>query len=513
MITLIGLGPGDIDTLSRGAERAIREASDRHAAGEGRLFVRTTRHPVVEAMEAWGLEFESFDILYDSLQDFNAVYGAIAERVLGASKSGGRETPVSLAVPGHPLFGEEAVRRVREGAAATGVETEVIASGSFVDAVLTAAGATLAAGCDIRDALSLQETDIVENDGRPGIGRLDSSRSLLLYQIYDSASATHTKLALMRDYPDDWAVSLVSHAGVRGRECVRRVPLYSLDRQPVDHLTALYVPPLPSSLRRPGFDALVGIMARLRAPGGCPWDREQTPQTLKRFFIEETYEVIEAIDADDPVLLCEELGDALLQIVFHAQLAAEEGVFSVDDVAAGIVEKLVRRHPHVFGDLSVADSAEVLRNWEKIKRAENTERDADWRKSILDGIPRGLPALMQAAEVSKRVVKVGFEWNKFRDVLAKLDEEITELKAELAEPAPNSERISDEIGDLLFTVVQVARWQKVDAEEALRTMLTRFTTRFQHIESRARVLGRALSDMTLPEMDALWTESKGKVGA
>src|SRR5205085_1802379 len=151
-----------------------------------------------------------------------------------------------------------------------------------------------------------------------------------------------------------------------------------------------------------------------------------------KYFIEETYEVIDAIDSGDSDLLCEELGDALLQIVFHAELAAEEGVFNIDDVSAGIVDKLIRRHPHVFGDVAVADSAEVLRNWERIKRAENTEKDADWRKSVLDGIPNGLPALMRASEISKKVVKVGFEWESFADVLAKLDEEIAELKMELA---------------------------------------------------------------------------------
>src|SRR5437868_5052826 len=175
--------------------------------------------------------------------------------------------------------------------------------------------------------------------------------------------------------------------------------------------------------------------------------------------VEETYEVLEAIDAGDTDLLCEELGDALLQVVFHAQLAAEEGIFSIEDVSARIVEKLVRRHPHVFGEVDVADSAEVLRNWEKIKRAEKTTQDPEWRKSVLDGVPKGLPALMQAMEISKRAVKVGFEWNQFADVLAKMDEEMAELKAELAEPKPDREAIFAELGDLLFTLVQIARWQ------------------------------------------------------
>jgi tetrapyrrole methylase family protein/MazG family protein len=462
LITLIGLGPGDPDSLSRGAERALRAAAAHHSAGTGLLLLRTAKHPVVDALKEWDLTFEALDDLYDTLPTFDAVYSAIVERVIEAVAQRG-DYEVALAVPGHPLIGEEAVRRIIARARGQGISTTVVSSGSFIEAVLTAAGASTSEGLDIRDALILQETDVVDNEGFPGPGRIDTSRGLLLFQIFDAASASHAKLALMRDYPDDWEVTLVRHAGVPAMQEVRRVLLFELDRQIVDHLTALYVPPLPPGLRMPGFASLVGIMARLRAPDGCPWDREQTPESLKKYFIEETYEVIEAIDSGDTDLLCEELGDALLQIVFHAELAAEEGVFTIDDVAAGIVNKLIRRHPHVFGDLAVADSAEVLRNWERIKRSENTEKDADWRKSILDGIPKGLPALMQAAEISKKVVKVGFEWERFTDVIAKMDEEIAELKAELALPSPDPERIASELGDVLFTLVQVARWQKVDS--------------------------------------------------
>ena len=511
LITLIGLGAGDVDTLSRGAERALREAAALHASGNGLLLVRTARHPVVDALREWGLAFESLDPLYETGHDFGAVYTAIADRVVDAATAAAGSFPVALAVPGHPLFGEESVRQIRERAVAGGIETSVVSSGSFVEAVLTAAGVSLGEGCDVRDALTLTETDVVDRDGRPGAGRVDSSRGLLLFQVFDTASASHAKLALMRDYPDDWGVILVRQAGVRASESVRRVPLHELDRQSVDHLTAVYVPPLPPANRRAGLGSLAGIMTRLRAPDGCPWDREQTAESLKRYFIEETYEVIDAIDAGDPDLLCEELGDALLQVVFHAQLAAEEGVFNIDDVTGGIVEKLIRRHPHVFGDVQVADSTEVLQNWEKIKRAENVEKDASWRKSILDGVPHGLPALMKAAEISRKVVKVGFEWESFADVLAKLDEEVAELKSELESSPPNARRVADEIGDLLFTVVQVARWQDVDAEDALRGMLARFSRRFRYIEERAHEQARSLTDLSLPEMDALWSEAKSRL--
>jgi tetrapyrrole methylase family protein / MazG family protein len=326
---------------------------------------------------------------------------------------------------------------------------------------------------------------------------------LLLYQVYDRETASPVKLALMKTYPDDWPVSVVWHAGEEGAESVEHIPLHRLDRATTDHLTTVYVPPLPPEKRKKSFTDLVYVMARLRGEGGCPWDREQDHQTLKRYLIEECYETIDAIEADDLDALKEELGDVLLQVVFHAQLEAEVGTFDVDDVIAVIVDKLIRRHPHVFGDLEVADSDEVLRNWEQIKKAEKGE---GWRESVLDGVPSSLPALMRAMEISKRAVKVGFEWEKVEDVLSKMEEELQELREAIA--SGRVEEVRDEIGDLLFTVVNIARWQKIDPEEALRHMVTRFYTRFRHIEQAAQRQGRDIKDLTLAEMDMLWEEAK-----
>lgn len=253
-----------------------------------------------------------------------------------------------------------------------------------------------------------------------------------------------------------------------------------------------------------GFDALVQVMARLRdLQTGCPWDREQTPQTLKKYVIEEAYEVVEAIDSGQPDKLREELGDLLLQVVFHAQLASEDGLFDINDVSRVIVEKLIRRHPHVFGDVAVSGSDEVLTNWEQIKRGEAGYED---RQSILDGIPAGLPALMRASEVSKRVVKVGFEWPTVNEVLDKVDEELAELRTEIA--AGETERMADELGDLLFTLVNVGRQLKIDPEDALRRMTGRFAARFRHIEAHAEVTGRSLNDLPLDEMEAVWQRAK-----
>ena len=252
------------------------------------------------------------------------------------------------------------------------------------------------------------------------------------------------------------------------------------------------------------FQALVEVMARLRDPqGGCPWDLEQTPQTLKRYVIEEAYEVVEAIDGGDPAKLREELGDLLLQVVFLSQLAAECGQYTVADVARGIVEKLVRRHPHVFGDVSVDGTDQVLANWEQIKRSERGYED---RTSILDGIPAGLPALMRALEVSKRVVRVGFEWPSVSEVLDKVEEETAELRAEIAQG--DAARAADELGDLLFTLVNVARQLQVDPEDALRRMTRRFAARFRRIEAHAAATGRRVQDLSLAEMEQAWQAAK-----
>lgn len=496
ILTLIGLGAGDAETLSRGAERALREHS-------GRLILRTARHPVVATLQEWNIAFESLDALYEAASDFVSLYVQIADTVMARARNGA----IAFAVPGHPLFAEDSVQHLLVQTNTEQIPVKIVTSGSFVEASLAAVRASLGDGCDVRDALMLPLEDTISIEGSRTVGRPDVSRALLLYQVFDKASASHTKLALMRDYPDDFGIAVIQWAGVAEKESVTWLPLYRLDRCEVDHLTTVYVPPLPSSLRRSDLSTLAGLMAKLRAPDGCPWDREQTHDTLRKYFIEETYEVIEAIESGDPDWLSEELGDSLLQVVFHAQLATEEGDFTIDDVIEKIVTKLVRRHPHVFGEVNVADSAEVLRNWEAIKRTEKSENVVDKRESLLDGVPQSLPALMRAMEISKRAVKVGFEWDSFGDVLAKFDEEAAELKVELTNDS-GKDKIASELGDLLFTIVQIARWQKIDPEDALRQMLKRFTARFQHIERRAAEQNRALTDMTLAEMDALWDEAK-----
>ncbi len=252
------------------------------------------------------------------------------------------------------------------------------------------------------------------------------------------------------------------------------------------------------------FGRLVEIMARLRGENGCPWDRKQTHASIKPYLVEETYEVLEAIDEGSAGKLCEELGDLALQIVFHAQMAAEANCFTITDVLRAINEKLVRRHPHVFGDVKADTAQEVLFNWEQIKRQEREEKLG--RASALDGVPRELPALLRAHRLQEKASRVGFDWNEAREVLRKVDEELAELRAAMDGQAP--ERVEAELGDLLFSLVNLSRFIAVNPEEALRKTIARFIARFQYVEETLAQQGKNPEQSSLQEMDALWEEAK-----
>src|SRR5213595_943694 len=250
------------------------------------------------------------------------------------------------------------------------------------------------------------------------------------------------------------------------------------------------------------FDELVQLMQTLRGPNGCPWDRKQTLPSLKPFVIEESYEVVDAIDRDDRVALAEELGDFLLQAVFIAELTREEGSFDIYDAITAIHDKLVRRHPHVFGDVEAGTAEEVLVNWEKLK---NEERKAE-NKSVLAGVPQSLPALLRASRLTEKAARVGFDWRRTEEVFEKIEEEIAEVHEAIA--SGDERRVHDEIGDLLFTVANVARKLNVNAEEALQSANRKFTRRFETMERSVRQKGQNLDQLTLEEMDALWDEAK-----
>jgi len=260
---------------------------------------------------------------------------------------------------------------------------------------------------------------------------------------------------------------------------------------------------VPEEAATSGIARLLAVVQRLRGPGGCPWDREQTLATLKPFLIEECYELIDAIDNGDAEHHAEELGDVLLQVLLQAQIRSEQGDFTFDDVAVRLADKLVRRHPHVFASREVSGSAEVLRNWERIKVDEKQERS-----SVLDGVPRHMPSLQRSQRIQSRAARVGFDWDEVDDVMAKIEEELGEIREAIAEG--DDAHVEEEVGDLLFAVVNLSRFLKINAELALDRTVAKLISRFRTVEDRRAAQDRKIEDATLAEMDALWDEAKGE---
>ncbi len=315
---------------------------------------------------------------------------------------------------------------------------------------------------------------------------------VLLIGVESRELAVHLKNVLLTTYPPDHVVHTVDQGKMKEER------LEELGEEDYSETACWFIPSLGEGT---SFESFAEIIAHLRAPNGCPWDREQTHESLRKHLLEESYETIAAIDSGDFTSMREEFGDLLLQIVLQAQIANEEGRFNVNQVIHGIHTKIVRRHPHVFGDLKLEGVEGVLANWEKLKEKERGKKKDG--KGSLDGVPVALPALSQAQEYQDRAARVGFDWPEIDGVLDKVKEEIEEIK-----DAETNFELASEIGDLFFALVNVARWKNVDAESALRGTNKRFKQRFGYVEQEAKKDGRNLSDLTLEEMDVLWNEAK-----
>jgi len=479
-ITLLGLGPGDPRLLTREAWELLSTADE--------VYLRTRQHPVVNAIPS-SVKIHSFDDLYENGDTFEEVYKAINQKVL---ELGRRSQGVIYAVPGHPFVAESTSPAIARLARSEGLELHIVEGLSFLEPTFSALGLDPYPRLTLFDALTLGEAHIPV---------LAPDSPILIAQIYSRLVASEVKSTLTAIYPDKHPVKLVHYAGTK-EQIVEDLALFEIDRSPnIGLLSSLYVPSLGEGT---SFEAFQEIVAHLRAPNGCPWDREQTHATLRKHLLEESYEVIEAIDAGDFTSMCEEFGDLLLQIMLNSQIASEEGEFTVNDVVKGIYDKIIRRHPHVFGDVKVTGVEGVLANWEKLKEGERKEEGKP-EKGILDGVPAALPALSQAQEYQNRAARVGFDWNEIEGVLDKVREEIEEVKK-----AESDWELASEIGDLFFILVNLARWKKVDAESALRGTNIKFKKRFSYVEQGAKKQGKNLSDMKLEEMDHLWDEAKRK---
>ncbi len=476
-ITIVGLGPGAAEHLSLDALQRL--------AGAPAVRLRTGVHPAVAELDRRGIAYETFDYCYEQGADFETVYRSIADACLTLAQ----QQDLVYAVPGSPLVAEETVRLLRKLAPAAGIGLEICPAMSFLDVLYTKAGIDPVEGLVIADAL---RPETYSGQRLP----------LIITQVYSRQVASDVKLTLMDVFPDDWPVKLLLRLGLPD-EAVRELPLYELDRQAdIDHLSTLYVPPL--AVERTVFDLkpLEDVLATLRAPGGCPWDILQTHSSLRRYLLEEVYEVLEAIDDEDAEGLCEELGDVLLQIVFHARVAEECRAFTMQDVIDTVVDKMIRRHPHVFGEIQVEDAAEVVVNWEAIKGQEK----AGSRKRVLDGISQGLPSLLRANKLQAKAAKVGFDWADIAPVWQKVEEELEELRQAVAA----GDRIGQEQegGDVLFALVNLLRWLGVEPETALNGTNNRFCRRFRYVEECVLASGKKWEDFSLAQLDAFWDEAK-----
>ncbi|MCI3923265.1 nucleoside triphosphate pyrophosphohydrolase [Paenibacillus sp. TRM 82003] len=495
-IVVVGLGAGGSEGITLGAWEKVR--------GAERLFLRTDKHPIVDWLREQGLEVHSFDTLYEAHGQFADVYEAIASELLRLAADAGGE--VVYAVPGHPSVAESTVALLRARCPSAGVSLDIVGGESFLDRAFVAFGFDPADGFQLADATALHAS------------RLQPHNHILITQVYDTFTASDAKLALMERYPDDYLVTVGHALGVAGAERIFVVPLYELDRvEGYGNLSLVYVPATArDDVHYRTFEKLHEIVATLRSPEGCPWDREQTHKSLRKYFIEETFEAIETIDDDDPDAMREELGDVLLQIMLHAAIEEEVGTFTVYDVLATLSEKLVRRHPHVFGDVSVDGVDDVLKTWQAVKAEEKKAAGVEAPASLLAGIPSGLPALMRAVALQKKAAKVGFDWERPEQIAEKIEEELREFLAVLdgsdaagaAGDGERDARLLDEMGDLLFAVVNLARFLKLDPEEALAGTNRKFSQRFAYIEERVRLSGRGFEQTDIQELERYWQEAK-----
>ena len=485
-ITIIPLGTPE--TITEAAKAATRADL---------LFLQTAEHPCAE----YWLENRLFrtepiplDEFYNRSFDFDELNEQISEKLIAAFDGPGVEN-VGFAVLGRSA-GADLMEKLLAKCEKAGAAVRVLPSAGFAQAALAAcfsSGVRYFSDYDLRSAQSLR----VSGTDLP----------LVIEEIDTLLRAGEVKLALTEYYPDEFPVH-IAKMDENCRYAVRTLPLFELDRPENAALygadAVLVVPPCTLTERsRHGFDGLMEVMHRLRAPGGCPWDAEQTHKSLRSSLIEESYEVLDALDREDMPALEEELGDLLLQIVFHAVIEEELREFTMRDVTTGIVSKLIYRHPHVFGDVHVNGADDVLVNWENLKQKEKHQQTvADAMRSV----PAAFPALMRSYKIQKKASHVGFDWPDAASALPKVSEEAEEVRLAMAEG--RADHIAEEIGDLLFACVNVARLLKVDPELALGAATDKFMRRFVSMEQLILADGKTLSEMSLDEMDVYWDRIK-----
>jgi len=471
-VVVVGLGPAGADLLLPAARAALEQAATR--------FVRTARHPAVADLAREGIALTGLDDEYDAATELDGAYRAIVRRVIDAAGSD-EHGSVAYAVPGNPVVAERTVALLHDAARAGTITLEVVPGLSFAELAWARLGVDPMRGARVVDGRAF------EGDGPLLVAQCDSK--LVLSDV---------KLALLERLEPATPVTVLQRLGLSD-ETVRTVPLVDLDRvvEP-DHLTSVFVD-VPGGDAARALARLLGLAERLRRPGGCPWDAEQTHHSLTRYLLEEAYEVVEAVEGLPAIsaytALEDELGDLLYQVVFHAVLAEEAGAVTMADVARGIHDKLVRRHPHVFAGVDADTTADVMRNWEQIKK------DEKGTTSIVSGITPGLPSLLYTHKLFRKAASVGLEPGSLADAEARLDRAVEALRR-----ADEPSALEGSLGELLAAAVVLARAAGIDAESVLRGWAARFRDRFLALEAVAAERGLDLAVLDPPAVEELWWE-------
>lgn len=480
MIKIVGLGPGAKEALTIGTVWELEKCKN--------IFLRTEKHPTVDYLEEKNISFNTYDNIYETMDSFDEVYMNIAKDLIEKHNELG---DLVYAVPGHPLVAEKSVFNLIDECKKNNIEYKVIPAVSFIDAMMESLMIDPIEGLKVIDAFDINNVI------------LDKRIGTVITQVYNPLIASEVKLKLLEQYNDETEIFYVRAAGIEGQESIRKIPLYELDMQEdIDYLTSIYIP--KDLDNKKDFNDLLEIVEILRGENGCPWDREQTHKSLEKALIEESYEVIDAIDRDDDNGLVEELGDVLLQVVFHASIGKDDGYFDINEIISGICHKMISRHPHVFGKSdNINTSKDVLVKWDELKKEEKGY-DTLWEE--MTGITKGLPSLLRAHKVQNKAKKAGFDFEDIISAIDKLKEEIQEVID--VYNMKNMDKIKDEVGDLLFSCVNVARLLNIDEELALNSTIDKFIKRFSYIEKSIKDKGLDFQNANLDEMNKLWEESK-----
>ncbi len=482
-IYILGLGPGDVNSLTLGVV-------DRIKSGD-KNFLRTEKHPSVKYFKDNDIAYESYDYVYEKEEEFIDVYGHIVDDLIEKAKE---NKIINYLVPGNPMVAEKTVEILLQKEDEN-LEIELLTGISFIEPVIELVKKDPITGLKIMDGIDFHIKDI------------DINLDCIITQVYNRRVASDIKLVLSDVYGDKYEIYLINNAGVKGKEEIYKIPIFELDRfDNIGSLTSIYIPKV-DKITKKIYDVsdIIYTMDILRGEEGCPWDREQTHKSIRESVIEEAYEVADAIDRDDVDGLVEELGDLFLQIIFHCQIGLEEGDFNFYNVTTELNKKLIYRHPHVFKEKKVEKYDEVVYNWNKLKFE---DRNISTYTDILRDTPR-LPSLMRSFKVQERANKIGFDWDSVDGALDKVKEEYQEVIESIDDiEGGDVYKTEEELGDLLFAVVNVCRFLNVNPEVALNRTVNKFIDRFEIMEMKSRQIGKKLEDMTLEEMDILWNEAK-----